>query len=92
MSREITDNAQLSRFEIHEDGVLAGFAAYERHPDQLVITHTEVEPEFEGQGIGSALARGALDHVRKDGLTVVPKCAFVKGWIEKHPDYQDLVA
>ncbi|MFI0451574.1 GNAT family N-acetyltransferase [Actinomadura sp. 6N118] len=93
MSREISDNAQQGRFELHEDGILAGFAEYERKPGQIVFTHTEVDSAYEGQGIGSALARGALDHVRAEGgLSVVPNCPFIKGWISKHPDYQDLVA
>ncbi|MFE9100572.1 GNAT family N-acetyltransferase [Actinomadura geliboluensis] len=92
MSTEITDNAEKSRYEIRVDGDLAGFAEYEHGEGSVVFTHTEVDSAFEGRGIGSALARGALDDVRGTGRTAVPLCPFIKKWIEKHPDYQDLVA
>jgi len=51
-----------------------------------------VPPELGGKGIGSKLIRGALDQVRLDGLKVIPECPFVKAFIEKHADYQDLLA
>ncbi|MGC4952891.1 GNAT family N-acetyltransferase [Actinomadura citrea] len=91
MSTEITDNAEQGRYEIRVDGDLAGFAEYERGEGAVVFTHTEVDSAFEGKGVGSALARGALDDVRAKGRSVVPLCPFIKKWIGKHPDYQDLV-
>lgn len=58
----------------------------------IVFTHTEVEPNFDGQGVGSKIARFALDDVRGDGSrSVLPLCPFIKGWILRHPDYKDLV-
>ncbi|QXJ24818.1 N-acetyltransferase [Actinomadura graeca] len=92
MGNEITDDAARGRYEIRVDGDLAGFAEYETRPGQVVLTHTEVDGAFEGQGVGSALARGVLDDVRAKGLTVVPRCPFIRTWIDKHPDYRDLVA
>lgn len=89
---QVTDNPQESRYEARVDGELAGFAAYELAEDLIMFTHTEVDDAFEGQGVGSALARGALDAVRADGTRqVLPRCRFIRAWIEKHPDYQDLV-
>ena|SRR6187431_2940818 len=88
----VTDNPGSSRFEAHLDGELAGFSAYQAADDLIMFTHTEVFEAFEGKGVGSALARGALDAVRADGTRkVLPRCPFIRGWIEKHPDYQDLV-
>lgn len=91
MSTEITDNAEQGRYEIRLDGDLAGFAEYERGEGAVVFTHTEVDSAFEGKGVGSALARGALDDVRSQGLSVVPLCPFIKKWILRHPDYKDRV-
>ena len=89
---QVTDNPDESRFEARVDGELAGFADYTTAEDLITFTHTKVDDAFEGQGVGSALARGALDAVRADGTrTVLPRCAFIRGWIDKHPDYQDLV-
>lgn len=92
----VVDNEDASRFEARVDGTdgeVAGFAAYELDGHALVFTHTEVEDRHEGQGVGSALARGALDTLReRGGLRVVPRCAFIKGWIDRHPDYAELLS
>jgi predicted GNAT family acetyltransferase len=89
---DVTDNADESRYEARVDGELAGFAAYHLTKSSIVFTHTEVFDEFEGHGVGSALARAALDDVRaKGGRDVVPVCPFIHGWIDDHPDYADLV-
>ncbi|MEV5569058.1 GNAT family N-acetyltransferase [Spirillospora sp. NPDC052269] len=93
MTKLVKDDREQSRYEITVDGTLAGFSEYVLRANgrMVVFTHTEIFPEFEGQGVGGALARGALDDVRAGERTVVPLCPFIKGWIEKHPDYQDLV-
>ncbi|MET1058923.1 MAG: GNAT family N-acetyltransferase [Nocardioides sp.] len=90
MSVEVRDNTDDKRFEAWIDGELCGIAEYRLRPGEIVFTHTEVLRE--GQGVGSELARQALDAVRaKGGLKVVPLCPFIKAWIDEHPDYQDLV-
>ncbi|MDS1270817.1 GNAT family N-acetyltransferase [Lipingzhangella sp. LS1_29] len=73
------------------EGTVAGFADYIHARDQIVFTHTEVAPAYEGRGIGGQLVRGALDDVRARGLRVIPVCPFVKGWIQRHREYADLV-
>lgn len=86
-------NDHKHRYETYVDGELAGFATYRFEEGRIVFVHTEVDDAFEGQGVGSALARDALDDVRRDGSRrVVPECPFIRSWIEKHPDYQDLLA
>ena len=91
-SIDVTDNPRRSRYEARIDGTLAGFAAYDLADDRIVFTHTEVEPQYEGRGVGSALAQAALDAVRaEDTRRVVPRCLFIKGWIDRNPDYADLV-
>jgi predicted GNAT family acetyltransferase len=87
----VTDNPGEHRYEAHVDGHLAGFAEYVLTEELVVFTHTEVEPAFEGRGVGSALARFALDDVRNQGVRkVMAKCAFIKAWMVKHPEYQSL--
>lgn len=91
---EVRHEPEQHRYAAYLDGALAGFADYrlEEAPARIVFTHTEVDPGFEGRGVGSALARAALDDVRAAGERgVVPQCPFIRGWIEKHPDYADLV-
>jgi predicted GNAT family acetyltransferase len=94
MDDEITvsDVVDRSRYEARVDGKLAGFVEYQLEPGRILFLHTETEDGFEGKGVGSRLASGALDDARKRGLVVVPLCPFVAGYIERHPDYGDLVA
>jgi predicted GNAT family acetyltransferase len=87
---EVINNEAQSRFEAHVDGHLAQ-AQYERSGDRIVFTHTLVPDALEGRGVGSALARAALDGARAQHLTVVPRCPFIRSYIARHPDYLDLV-
>jgi uncharacterized protein len=91
MPDAVRDNPDLNRFEMDIGDALA-VANYRAAPGVLTIYHTEVPPEIGGRGHGSALVRGALDIVRARGLKVVPRCGFVRAFIARHPDYQDLVA
>ena len=88
----VTDNASTNRYEARIGEEMAGYAEYGREGDRITFLHTAVEPAFEGKGVGSALARDALDDVRARGETVVPQCAFIAAYIDKHPAYADLVA
>ena len=89
---QFTDNPAKHRFEISKGGELAGYAEYNLITGAILLTHTEVLPAFEGQGIGSKLAKSVLAEVRKRGLNVIPQCTFMAGYIRKHPDqYLDLV-
>ncbi len=87
----VQDNPARRRFEILVDGTPAGYAAYEVRDGVIVFTHTQVDDAFEGKGVGGTLARGALDQVRARGDKVVARCPFIAGWIDKHPDYADLL-
>jgi predicted GNAT family acetyltransferase len=87
----VVDTPEHSRYEASVDGQIAGFAAYRPDRDRLVFTHTEIDPAFEGKGIGSVLAREALDDVRRKGKKIVPLCPFISAFIRKHPEYVDLV-
>ena len=91
MEPRVVDVPERSVFEILVDGTVAGFAAYRRAEGEIALTHTEVDPAFEGQGIGGRLARAVLDAAREQKLAVLPYCPFIKGWIAKHPEYTDLV-
>jgi uncharacterized protein len=87
----VVDSPPEHRFEIRADGELAGFAAYRAGERAIVFTHTEIDPAYEGKGLGSVLVRSALDEVRSRGHAVLPACPFVRSFVERHPDYLDLV-
>ena len=89
---EVRDAPERSRYEVSVDGTLAGFSAYQDRTGVRIFTHTEIEPPFEGRGVGSALARGALADVRVRGIRIVPICPFISAWIRRHPEEEDLIA
>jgi predicted GNAT family acetyltransferase len=89
---EIRKNPDARRYEAFLDGERVGFAEYQLTDELVVLTHTEVEDRCEGLGVGSSLARFALDDVRAEGSRkVLPLCPFMKEWIGRHRDYLDLV-
>ncbi|WP_225845319.1 GNAT family N-acetyltransferase [Streptomyces sp. HPF1205] len=86
----VTDVPHDHRYEARVGEEVAGMASYIRTPKLIAFVHTEVDDAYEGRGIGSALARAALDDARAQGVRVLAICPFIKGWIAKHPEYQDL--
>ena len=87
----IADAPGESRYEARVEGELAGILRYDLHDRWLVLVHTEVQPAFEGRGIGSRLAKWALDDARRRGLAVTPQCPFVLGYVKRHREYRDLI-
>lgn len=87
----IRDNPDQSRYEAIVEGKVAGVAEYRLDGSRIVLEHTEVGDDYEGQGVGSRLARGVLDSARSRELRVVPVCPFMRSYIERHEDYADLV-
>ena len=90
MASNVRDNTELHRFELDAEGHVA-FSNYKRAGSVLTILHTETPKALEGRGIGSALMRGVLDSARAQGLKVDPVCPFAKAYIERHPEYADLL-
>ena len=90
-NESLTNNQDQHRYEISVDGTLAGFAEYNLLEGAVLFTHTEILEAFEGKGLGSKLARYALDDVRAKGVWAIPVCKFIAGYIHKHPEYVDLV-
>jgi predicted GNAT family acetyltransferase len=87
---DIVNNRERHRYELAVDGHIA--ATYYAIADGVItFIHTEVPPELGGKGIASKLIGGALDQVRAEGLKVIAQCPFVKAFIDKHADYQDLL-
>jgi predicted GNAT family acetyltransferase len=91
MTPTVTDVPERRRFEINVDGGVVGFAEYERRPGVIAFVHTEIDPSQDGAGLGTLLVTAALDAARAEGLAVLPFCTFVRGFIDRHREYLDLV-
>jgi uncharacterized protein len=91
VAETVTNNEAKSRYELHVAGGVA-VAAYEQRGDILAFTHTKVPEQLRGRGLAGALIEGALADVRNRGLKILPECAFVIDYFDRHPEVQDLVA
>lgn len=87
----VTDHPDDDRYVANLDGQEAGYAAYAINGNVITFIHTEVDDRFEGHGIGSRLARTALDDARERGMRVRPLCPFIARYIREHAEYADLV-
>jgi uncharacterized protein len=87
----VRDNKPLHRFELDAEGQIA-FANYRQTQDAIIITHTETPRALRGRGIASELVKGALEMIRADGHKVIAGCGFVVDYLNRHPEYRDLVA
>ena len=87
----VRDNKAMSRFELDVGGAVA-FANYRLTPSAVIITHTETPRALRGRGIASELVQGALQLIRADGSKVIAGCGFVVDYLQKHPEFGDLVA
>jgi predicted GNAT family acetyltransferase len=93
----VRDNPAEHRYELVVAGRVAGFAAYLDRPggegggQRRVFTHTEIDDNHEGHGLGTALVKGALADVRASGRRAVPVCPFVAAYVKRHPEEADIV-
>lgn len=87
---EVEHREERQRFEM-QVGNLVAVLDYSRQGKAMVITHTGVPTALEGQGIASKLTKFALEYARAEGLKVVPLCSFAQVYIQRHPEYKELV-
>lgn len=83
---EIRDEQSAGRYEVRVEGKLAGFSEYRLEGERIVFTHTEIDPDFGGRGLGSQLVGFAVTDARRRNLEIVPLCPFVRDWTEQNPE------
>jgi uncharacterized protein len=91
MDIRVVDNAGEQRYELWLEDGRAGFIEFLSEPGVVILIHTEVDPAFEGQGLGARLVAGALEDIRDRGLKLVASCPFVRAYLGRHPEDGDLV-
>ena len=92
MKLEVKRNEGARRYElVSDEGELIGLIDYRIMGSVIDLFHAETNPAHGGKGYGSHLGQGALDDVREQGLTVKAGCPFVSDYMEKHPEYADLL-
>jgi predicted GNAT family acetyltransferase len=86
----VSHNVTLQRFEVQADGVVA-ILSYRHEGTRVVLEHTYVPDELRGRGVATTLVRAALDEARQQRWKIVPRCSFVAGFIERNPEFANLV-
>jgi uncharacterized protein len=91
METAVRNNTEQSRYELMVEDAVAGVVEYREDGDQVELTHTEVDPSYEGKGIGSHLAHAVLDNLRNEERSLIPSCRFINGYLKRHPEFAELV-
>ncbi len=89
---EVMHRPDAQRYEILRDGQVAGYAAYHPADGYVVLYRTKIEPALEGQGLATRLALGTFEDLRARGLRIEPECEFMAAWVDRNPEFSDLVA
>jgi hypothetical protein len=87
---QVVDNPARQRFELTVGDQIA-FAEYRRRPGLLTITHVETPPSLRGGGVAARVMKGVLDHARASGDKVAPLCPYAEAYVQRHPEYRNLV-
>ncbi|WP_127503110.1 GNAT family N-acetyltransferase [Actinoplanes solisilvae] len=88
---EVRENPDQKRFELRIGDDVAGFAAYRVRDGITVVTHSEINQRFRGQGLGNELAKRTLDQLRAQGARVYPACPFFSKYVSEHHEYDDII-
>ncbi|WP_266366853.1 GNAT family N-acetyltransferase [Tellurirhabdus rosea] len=88
----MTLNQAKNRFELLTDGKLSIVEFIQHGPQTLALTHTEVHPDLEGQGIGSRLVKSVLEYLEQHNLKMLPYCPFVEAYVRRHPEWNRLLS
>ncbi len=89
-SESVVNNQAKSRFEV-VNGSQVSKLVYEMRGDDIDLVHTEVPEDLAGQGIGSALVVAALQYAKDNGYQAIPSCPFVAAYVQRHPEWNDVV-
>ncbi len=87
---QVVNNPEKYRFEI-VSGAQVSRLDYRLGRDRIALVHTEVPDDLQGQGMGSALVVTALDYAKGNNLIVLPYCPFVAAYVERHPEWSDVI-
>lgn len=90
---EIEHNKSENRgiFKAMEDGSKAGEMTYSRRGETIVIEHTEVDPKFQGKGVGKQLVKEAVNFSRKNNVKISPECSYAKKVLTRGEEFKDVL-
>lgn len=92
MKYQVINNEARNRFEVELNGEYAFIDYKMQAEDVIALNHTEVPESMEGQGIASVLAEHVFEYIKANHMKVKPYCSFIKVYLQRHPEYNELLA
>ena len=89
-SYKVVHKSSEHRFEV-DLGREKAILIYEIKVGLFILIHTEVPPAYERRGIAGKMATAAMEYARNEGLKIRSYCSYTTRFIQKHPEYQDLL-
>lgn len=86
------DGPTGGRYLVTIDGHTAEMTYSKAGATRIIIDHTGVPDALRGKGAGQAMVKRAVEDARTAGIKIIPLCPFAKAQIEKHPEWQDVLA
>lgn len=91
MSSAVQHLPGQNRYILEKDGEQVGLIDYSMRGNAIHLTHSEIDPQLRGRGLGSEMVQGVLDSIRtRTQQRVVAECPFVISWLESHSEYHEL--
>ena len=53
--------------------------------------HTFVPEELRGRKIASGIVKEGMEYAEKNGYKVIPTCPFVKAFIKRNPQFENII-
>ncbi|MBB4079486.1 hypothetical protein GGR28_002111 [Lewinella aquimaris] len=91
-TESVVNNQEKSRFEVVNGSQVSKLLYQMNGSDKIDLVHSEVPEDLAGQGIGSAMVTTALQYARDNNLMAIPSCPFVASYVQRHPEWNDVVA
>jgi len=91
MEEKVIHEKENERFVLYVDGKEA-YVEYNAGESELNLYHTHTDPELRGKGLAAQVVRAALEYIEENKLKVVPTCSYVRAFIKKNDEYEELVA
>jgi predicted GNAT family acetyltransferase len=89
---KLEESGTKGSFYVEENGQrLANMSFSKAGEKQIIIDHTEVSDSLRGKNVGKQLVAAAVDHARKNGITIIPLCPFAKSVFDRVKEYQDVL-
>jgi len=88
---EVRKNETTRLYEALSDGQVVGNLAYEATGGRVALTHSYVDQDQRHRGIGSALARFALEDLSQSETKPRIYCGFVADYADDHPEWKGSV-